>query len=531
MIKIQKRDGRIVDFDKQKIINAVLAAFNEVDGEISDYAKEKASAIANYIEQYCLKQAEDYIPNIEEIQDLVEKGLMSLKKKDVAKAYILYREERSRKRRLLGETYELMREKISARNVQNQNANVDEHSFGGRLGETSSALMRQFAIDELLSEKAKKNHLENMVYVHDLDHYGLGDHNCFERNTAFITSKGIKTFKDFNDNDLVTVLSPNGTWVTGIVKRYGTQPVNTYILKKNKTEIAIKATPNHRWLMQDGQFKEGLEVGDKIFDSPYFWNDFDFYDLSDEGKKYWCYGFVMGDGTLETIYSKRLKKYYKPGTTKVKLCGEKEKYLPYFQACGWGLKCTAKEPEVGRIPFSKTFPNFEELPLEYLIAFIHGLYEADGTKALASSTGKRIYSIQFSNENYCNFVEKYFEIAGLYINSIKDKTGQETNFGIRGFTKNYQFTAEASSRFQWYVKDIIVNKELTDVWCLEVKEGHAFVLAGGIPTGNCLSCPLDILLAKGFNTRQTDIRPAQSINTAFQLVAVIFQIQSLQQFG
>lgn len=48
---------------------------------------------------------------------------------------------------------------------------------------------------------------------------------------------------------------------------------------------------------------------------------------------------------------------------------------------------------------------------------------------------------------------------------------------------------------------------------------------------NCLSIPFDDLLANGFNTRQTDVRPAGSINTAFQLVAVIFQIQSLQQFG
>ena len=50
-------------------------------------------------------------------------------------------------------------------------------------------------------------------------------------------------------------------------------------------------------------------------------------------------------------------------------------------------------------------------------------------------------------------------------------------------------------------------------------------------TGNCLSVPFDKLLAEGFNTRQTDVRPAQSVNTAFQLVAVIFQLQSLQQFG
>lgn len=48
---------------------------------------------------------------------------------------------------------------------------------------------------------------------------------------------------------------------------------------------------------------------------------------------------------------------------------------------------------------------------------------------------------------------------------------------------------------------------------------------------NCLTVPFDELLSKGFKTRQTDIRPANSINTAFQLVAVLFQIQSLQQFG
>lgn len=48
---------------------------------------------------------------------------------------------------------------------------------------------------------------------------------------------------------------------------------------------------------------------------------------------------------------------------------------------------------------------------------------------------------------------------------------------------------------------------------------------------NCLSIPFDKLLANGFTTRQTDVRGANSINTASQLVAVIFQIQSLQQFG
>ena len=52
-----------------------------------------------------------------------------------------------------------------------------------------------------------------------------------------------------------------------------------------------------------------------------------------------------------------------------------------------------------------------------------------------------------------------------------------------------------------------------------------------VGTHNCLTIPFDDLLANGFKTRQTDVRPAKSINTAMQLVAVIFQLQSLQQFG
>ena len=62
--------------------------------------------------------------------------------------------------------------------MANQNANVDERSFGGRAGEVNSEVLRQQALDFFLSEKARRNHLENRVYIHDLDHYVLGDHNC-----------------------------------------------------------------------------------------------------------------------------------------------------------------------------------------------------------------------------------------------------------------------------------------------------------------------------------------------------------------
>ena len=177
MLTVIKRDGRKIPFDKEKIKTAVHKVFIAVDGALTPYAEEKAENIANYIETHFIMNEQNEV-GIEEIQDLVEKGLMATRRKDTARAYITYRNERSRQRRMRGETYKIIREKIGATNVQNQNANVDEHSFGGRMGETTSAVLRQLALDEYVSNMARYNHENNRIYIHDLDHYVVGSHNC-----------------------------------------------------------------------------------------------------------------------------------------------------------------------------------------------------------------------------------------------------------------------------------------------------------------------------------------------------------------
>lgn len=176
MITIIKRDGRIAQFDQNKIIDAVLKAFKQVDDNISDYAYEKAGNIADYIQEYAEKA--DHQLTVEEIQDLVENGLMSTKRKDVAKAYITYREERNRIREQKADWMQLIAEKVKASNIQNQNANVDERSFGGRKGEADSVLMRKIALDYIVSNLSKRKHKNNEIYIHDLDSYAVGMHNC-----------------------------------------------------------------------------------------------------------------------------------------------------------------------------------------------------------------------------------------------------------------------------------------------------------------------------------------------------------------
>lgn len=186
-----KRDGTKCEFQAEKIKQAILKAFKAVDGDLSDYAYAKANNIANYIEEWLSSEGREI--GVEEIQDMVENGLMSTKRKDVARAYIQYRAERSRIRERNSEIRRIVKEKMSASNVQNQNANVDEHSFGGRMGEANSAVMRQLALDEYVSETSKRNHLENRVYIHDLDHWVAGDHNCLSIPFDDLLANGFNT--------------------------------------------------------------------------------------------------------------------------------------------------------------------------------------------------------------------------------------------------------------------------------------------------------------------------------------------------
>ena len=173
-MKIVKRDGRLVEFDQSKIKNAVLKSFVAVDGELTDYAITKAENIAAHIESL---QKEERL-TVEQIQDLVEHGLMSTRRKDVAKAYITYRHERTKEREKRGNTFNIIENRMNAKNVENSNANMDEFSFGGRIGAVSEDILKQYALDYCMSPLARENHLLNMIYTHDLGSYVSGMHNC-----------------------------------------------------------------------------------------------------------------------------------------------------------------------------------------------------------------------------------------------------------------------------------------------------------------------------------------------------------------
>ena len=190
MIYIIKRNGTIVLFDKNKIINAINKAFIEVDGQL--YENDTAQDIANDIERQV-----NYFPDgsvgVEDIQDWIEDYLMRSERRDVARAYIRYRYKKEVAREKKDDFIQAIRKKLDGKDIKNQNANVDEASFGGRIGEASSVVTKQLALDYILSPMARDNHLNNMIYTHDLDAYYVGSHNCLSIPFDDLLANGFNT--------------------------------------------------------------------------------------------------------------------------------------------------------------------------------------------------------------------------------------------------------------------------------------------------------------------------------------------------
>lgn len=186
-MKVIKRDGTEVIFQGEKIRNAILKAFIDkgyiINSIIDDYVEKVESEIESLNKTL----------NVEEIQDIVVKKLMSSKYKDVASAYIEYRALHEMARNQYKELMNAVSEKLMASDVQNQNANVDEKSFGGRIGEMADLVAKRYALDYLVSPMAKANHLNNEIYIHDLGHYATGDHNCLSVPFDKLLAQGFNT--------------------------------------------------------------------------------------------------------------------------------------------------------------------------------------------------------------------------------------------------------------------------------------------------------------------------------------------------
>lgn len=118
---------------------------------------------------------------------------MRSERKDVAKAYIRYRYKREMVRSSNDDFIQAFSEKVSGSSIERQNANVDELSFGGRVGASSDLQMKKYALDYCVSDMARNNHRNNEIYIHDLSAYAVGMHNCLSIPFDHLLADGFNT--------------------------------------------------------------------------------------------------------------------------------------------------------------------------------------------------------------------------------------------------------------------------------------------------------------------------------------------------
>lgn len=190
-MKVLKRDGKIDVYNFEKIKRAVESAYNSVNATMDEKFLQQLS---DHFKKLIDKRKDPEEPiNIEEIQDEIEKFLVMKNKTNVVKHFMRYREDRNRHREMKSKLMKGIASKLQAKNISNQNANVDESSFGGRMGEATRVVTKEYALYKCMSKMARENHLNNEIYIHDLDSYAVGMHNCLTVPFDDILSKGFKT--------------------------------------------------------------------------------------------------------------------------------------------------------------------------------------------------------------------------------------------------------------------------------------------------------------------------------------------------
>ena len=183
-----KRDGTRVLFNPDKIVRAINKAMASTYGAV--YETDTAEDIAELIAQRGVDMT------VEQIQDLVEGYLMKSEYPEVAKNYILYRDQRNKERLRQTKLLKAVMRRTEATAVENSNANVDEKSFSGREKEASADVQKVIALDYVLSPDVALAHKNMLLYQHDLEKTNIGMHNClfvdFNKvfNNGFMTRNG-----------------------------------------------------------------------------------------------------------------------------------------------------------------------------------------------------------------------------------------------------------------------------------------------------------------------------------------------------
>lgn len=178
-----KRDGRIVEFNKNKIFNAISKAMQNTENGVDSFLIQKITED--------ISQTGNVEMTVEAIQDMVEMELMNSPRKEVAKKYISYRDQRNvaRKAKTCNMFLEIIETKSNE--VTRENANMNADTPAGMMMKFASETTKPFVDDYLLSPEAKEAVLSNYIHIHDKDYYPTKSLTCVQHPLNKILENGL----------------------------------------------------------------------------------------------------------------------------------------------------------------------------------------------------------------------------------------------------------------------------------------------------------------------------------------------------
>lgn len=517
-MNVTKKDNTQEPWDANKIKVAIRKAAERCTCPITDFSIERV--ILGVLSEIKDKDS----VSVSELHSLVIHYLAFENFPEISKAYQEYRDYKN--------TYAKSFEKVKeeADNVlllgDRENANFDSSlvSTKGSLikGYLTKELYRQFYLSKEEKELTKRGD----IYIHDMRDMLMGSVNCFSRETTFLTSEGIRSFKDFNNGDQIKVLTHKGNWKTATVHSYGKQPLYKVSVRRSRGEsVEVFVTKNHRWLLRDNKQTTALQVGDVLTDTPDISSEFSWESLTPVEKALWCLGFVFGDASQAHA-----------SACTVRLCGDKNKYAGRFKECGYTVTVPSNKGWGGDSfvwlhDTAKMLPPKGWRTVKDTQAFINGLLCADGGKD-PRSLRRSFRDIQISaNEETQKELYDMLNVAGYYVSAVHE-VPKETNYGTRKLpTKRYCLYQGVRERTSWRVVSIEDVNRVEEVWCLQVEDDHSFLLECGVPTGNCCLFDIGNVLRGCFSMSNVDYTEPTSVLSALQVIGDITLVATAQQFG
>ena len=298
-------------------------------------------------------------------------------------------------------------------------------------------------------------------YMQVQRHYAA--HNCFARNTQFLTSEGVRTFESFEVGDTVTVLNADGNWVPATVVNTGDErPMLAITIREGKTgkEKTITSTHCHRFPVRrasggDSKVKilqaKDLKIGHRLV-----LNSADLPDLDEDGIRH---GIVFGDGSL---YKNSKGEYHK---AQLYLCGGKRHLQSYFGSYGRNERDDIDQTRIYGLPMEwKSLPS-DDRSQSYVAGFIAGLLATDGniSRSTASIATGRQSVVDYVLDQSPRIGIKVTGFQWFEASGFKQGSGAfQIRFSKATFPENMvlrphhmeHFRAHESQPCQWRVVDI-----------------------------------------------------------------------------